>query len=83
MNVLIPTPLRSYTGGSSEVAAAGASLGMVLANLDAKYPGIRFRVVDEQDRIRPHIKFFVGQELAHSLDTTVDGGGTTFTSFAR
>jgi hypothetical protein len=72
MRVNIPTPLRSYTGGASEVEASGASLAAVLESLDRQYPGIRFRVVDEQDRVRPHIKFFVGEELVKSLDVPVD-----------
>jgi molybdopterin synthase sulfur carrier subunit len=71
MVVNIPTPLRSYTGGAPEVEASGASLDAVLASLDASYPGIRFRVVDEQDQIRPHIKLFVGAELAASLEEPV------------
>ena len=67
MRVMIPTPLRSYTGGASEVEASGASLAAVLESLDSQFPGIRFRIVDEQDRIRPDIKFFVGSDLAGSL----------------
>ncbi|MBW7861241.1 MAG: MoaD/ThiS family protein [Rhodocyclaceae bacterium] len=70
MNVLIPTPLRSYTG-QSMVVAHGATLGEVLADLDARYPGIRFRIVDEQDRLRPHMRFFVNghaiRDLSHPL----------------
>jgi molybdopterin converting factor small subunit len=73
MVVMIPTPLRSYTGGASAVEGSGASLAAVLESLDRRYPGIRFRVVDEQDRVRPHIKLFVGRELADSLDAPVDG----------
>ena len=71
MRVNIPTPLRSYTGGAPEVEASGASLAAVLDSLDAQFPGIRFRVVDEQDQVRPHIKFFVGVDLAESLDEPV------------
>ena len=67
MVVNIPTPLRSYTGGAREVEASGASLAAVLESLDEQFPGIRFRIVDEQDQIRSHIKFFVGYELAASL----------------
>lgn len=67
MRVNIPTPLRSYTGGASEVEGSGHSLAAVVESLDRQYPGIRFRIVDEQERVRPHIKFFVGQELAGSL----------------
>jgi molybdopterin synthase sulfur carrier subunit len=63
MNVLIPTPLLSYTG-QRQVEAAGITLAAVLADLDRRYPGIRFRVVNEQDRMRPHIRFFVnGQQV--------------------
>lgn len=58
MKVIVPSPLRSYTG-ARPVEAEGATLAAVLADLDRRYPGIRFRMVDEQDRIRPHIRFFV------------------------
>ncbi len=66
MKVLIPTPLRSYTGGS-EVEAEGPTLGAVLEDLDRRYPGIRFRMIDEQDRLRPHIRFFVNGAQVFAL----------------
>jgi molybdopterin converting factor small subunit len=56
MQVLIPSPLRSYTQEKSEVEAAGESLADLLQDLEQNYPGIRFRMIDEQDRIRQHIK---------------------------
>ena len=59
MNVLIPTPLHSYTG-RKHVLGSGATLRAVLEDLDRQFPGIRFRMIDEQDRMRPHIRFFVG-----------------------
>jgi len=59
MKVLIPSPLRSYTAGRSWVEAQGATLGDVLADLDRRFPGIRFRMIDEQERMRRHIRFFV------------------------
>lgn len=58
MNVLIPAPLRSYTG-QRHVEAVGPTLAAVLADLERQYPGIRFRMINEQDRMRPHIRFFV------------------------
>jgi len=58
VKVLIPSPLRSYTG-ASEVDAEGSTLAEVLADLDRRHPGLRFRIVDEQDRMRPHVRFFV------------------------
>jgi molybdopterin converting factor small subunit len=66
MNVLIPTPLRSYTQ-RGEVAASGTTLAEVLADLDRQFPGIRFRMIDEQDRMRAHIRFFVNGEAVFEL----------------
>ncbi|HEV8260988.1 MAG TPA: MoaD/ThiS family protein [Burkholderiales bacterium] len=66
MKVLIPGALRSYTE-SSETVAAGATLSAVLADLDRQYPGIRFRMIDEQDRIRRHIRIFVNGEQVRDL----------------
>lgn len=70
MKVLIPGALRSYTE-SNRVEAEGATLGEVLADLDRRYPGIRFRVVDEQDRIRPHMRVFVDGEQLRDLTLPV------------
>lgn len=67
MRVFIPSQLRSYTGGRSEWQGSGASVAEMLANLNAAFPGIRFRMIDEQDRIRQHIRIFVNRELAHDL----------------
>ena len=61
MKVLIPSPLRPYTQ-AREVEAEGATLAELLADLDRQYPGIRFRVVDEQEKMRPHMRFFVNGE---------------------
>ena len=74
MIVRIPSLLESYTEGAREVEAAGSSVGEVLADLEARFPGLRFRVIDEQDRIRPHMKIFVGDALARRLDHPVAEG---------
>ena len=66
MRVLIPTPLRSYTK-AREVEATGGTLAAVLVDLDRQYPGLRFRMIDEQDHMRPHIRFFVGGEQVFDL----------------
>ena len=68
MKVLIPDPLRSYTEERRSVEADGATLGEVLADLDRRYPGIRFRMIDEQDAIRRHIRIFVNGEQMRALD---------------
>ena len=73
MRVLIPGALLSYTS-TSQVGAYGATLDAVFDDLDEQYPGIRFRVVDEQGRIRPHMRVFINGEqalqLSHPLTDT-------------
>jgi molybdopterin converting factor small subunit len=75
MQVLIPSSLRSYTG-ARHVQACGATVGELLADLDRQFPGLRFRMVDEQDRLRPHMRVFVNglgvHELAHPLQPADD-----------
>jgi molybdopterin converting factor small subunit len=67
VKVILPSPLAEYTGHAREVEARGATVDEVLRDLDRRYPGLRFRVVDEQDAIRPHIKVFVNQVQARHL----------------
>lgn len=70
MKVLVPSALRSYTGGS-QVEAGGATLAGLFDDLDRRYPGLRFRVVDEQGRLRPNMRIFVNglgvRDLGHAL----------------
>ena len=70
MRVLIPSPLRSYTE-HREVQAQGSTLCDLAADLDRQYPGIRFRMIDEQGCIRPHIRFFVNGEQVRDLSVTL------------
>lgn len=74
MKVLIPSPLRSYTKGSSEVEASGATLADLLWTLERDYPGIRFRMIDEQDAVRRHMRIYVNGEQARKLDAALDPG---------
>lgn len=71
MKVLIPSPLLSYTR-EREVEAHGRTIAEALADLDRQYPGIRFRIVDEQDRLRPHMRLFVSGELERDLSASLD-----------
>ena len=61
MKVWIAQPLRSYTGGRRDVEASGATLAELLADLERQFPGIRFRMIDEQDRVRRHMRIFVNR----------------------
>jgi molybdopterin converting factor small subunit len=72
MKVRIPTPLRSYTSEQSVVDAHGSTIDELLVDLDRRYPGIRFRVVDEQGRLRKHMNVFVNQDSARDLGTPVE-----------
>jgi molybdopterin synthase sulfur carrier subunit len=76
MKVLLSSPLRSYTGGQSQVEADGATVGQLLADLERRYPGIRFRMISEQDEIREHIRIFINAERAQSLDAPVQPSDT-------
>lgn len=77
MKVMIPGPLLSYTN-QSEVEASGATLAALLADLDRQYPGLRFRVVDEQDRVRTHMRFFVNGEQVFDLDRALHPGDAVY-----
>jgi len=68
LKVFIPTPVRSYCGERHEVEASGATLAEALADLDRRYPGIRFRMIDEQDGIRRHMRIFVNGREVRALD---------------
>ncbi|HZQ61143.1 MAG TPA: MoaD/ThiS family protein [Casimicrobiaceae bacterium] len=73
LTVRIPGLLRSYTRGASEVALERElrTLDDALRELDRRYPGLRFRIVDEQHRVRQHIKLFVDARLVRDLATPI------------
>ena len=63
----ISSVLHSYTGGKSVVEAEGGTIAEVFDDLNRRYPGLRFRVVDEAGRIRPTMLVCVGQEVCRDL----------------
>lgn len=74
--VRIPGLLRSYTAGAASVSIAtrdATTVDDVLRELDARYPGFRFRIIDEQHNVRRHIKVFADAELVQDLSTRVNG----------
>jgi len=71
MKVWVASVLFEYTDGRAEVEAEGATLRDVLAHLDRLHPGLRFRVLDEQDRVRLHMNLFVGGRPTRDLGTPV------------
>lgn len=74
VEVYIASPLRSYTRGASEVSAAGDTVDALLHDLDRQYPGLRYRMVDEQRRVRRHMRVFVNLEQTFDLDAPLRPG---------
>jgi molybdopterin synthase sulfur carrier subunit len=68
VSVRIPTILRSYTGGESQVSADGANLGEVLDDLDGRYPGVKGRILDEAGQLRRFVNVYVGNDDVRFLD---------------
>jgi molybdopterin converting factor small subunit len=77
VSVRIPTILRSYTDGVSEVKATGGTLGQVIADLEAQFTGIAARVLDDSGKLRRFVNIYVGDEdvrFAAGLDTPTPEG---------
>ena len=73
MKVRVASPMRSYTAGATTVDADGATLAELLADLDRRFPGLAFRIVDEQGRLRQHVVIWLGGERCRDLSTTLAG----------
>jgi sulfur-carrier protein len=73
VKVRIATPLRSYTDQQAVVEAEGSTVADLLADLERNHPGIRFRIVDEQGRLRQHVKIFLDDEAIRDLMASLDG----------
>lgn len=69
--MIIPSQLRTYTQGRDQVDASGTTLSEVMADLEVQFPGLRFRVIDEKDRVRPHICLFVGSTRCDDLTVPI------------
>lgn len=68
MKVSIPSPLLSYTNQQQQVDGEGKTVAELLEDLNRQFPGIRFRMIDEQDAIRPHMRVFVNGEMVESME---------------
>jgi sulfur-carrier protein len=71
MQVLIPSPLVSYTNAKKHVEATGSTLLELLSDLERQYPGVRFRIVDEQGKMRPHMRFFINGDQVFDLQRSL------------
>ncbi|MFF7586646.1 ubiquitin-like small modifier protein 1 [Kitasatospora purpeofusca] len=76
-NVRIPTILRTYTGGASEVPAEGATLGEVIADLERNHAGIAARILDDTGKLRRFVNVYVNDDdvrFAEGLETEIKDG---------
>jgi sulfur-carrier protein len=62
VSVRVPTIRRTTTGGDSEVSATGATLAEVLDDLEARYAGIRARILDDDGKLRRFVNVYVGND---------------------
>jgi sulfur-carrier protein len=79
VTVRVPTILRQYTGGASEVAVEGGTLADVLAALDAAHPGIGPRVLDDEGKLRRFVNVYVDDDdvrFASGLETPTPDGSS-------
>ena len=74
ISVLIPSQLIAYTDGATRVLAQGGTIEAALDDLDRRFPGLKFRVIDEQDRIRRHMRIFVGMDEARDVRRALGPG---------
>jgi molybdopterin synthase sulfur carrier subunit len=78
VSVRVPTILRTYTGGEAVVTAEPGTVREVIQRLDATFPGIGGRLLDDSGQLRRFVNVYVGDEdvrLAQGLDTEVPSGG--------
>ena len=78
MKVRISSPLQSYTKGLTSIELLGSTLADVINELDKKFPGIKFRFIDEQDRIRPHMRIFVDGQIISDLNMVIQKNANVY-----
>jgi molybdopterin synthase sulfur carrier subunit len=78
VRIRIAALLHSYTGGLKIIEVEAPTVGEAIAALDRRFPGLAFRVIDEQQQIRPHINIFLGEDKVSDLDTPLTTGAEIY-----
>ena len=73
VRVRIAALLHSYTGGLKIIEVEASTIGEAIAALDRRFPGIAFRIVDEQGQVRPHMNIFLGEEKVRDIAASIEG----------
>jgi molybdopterin synthase sulfur carrier subunit len=71
VRVRVAALLHSYTAGLRSVEVEASTVGEAIVAVDARFPGLAFRVIDEQHRIRPHMNIFLGEEKVRDLSSPI------------
>jgi molybdopterin synthase sulfur carrier subunit len=78
VRVRLAALLHSYTGGNKFIDVEASTIGEAIAALDRRFPGLGFRVIDEQGQIRPHMNVFLGEENVRDLATPISGAAEIY-----
>jgi sulfur-carrier protein len=78
VRVRLAALLHSYTGGNKVIEVEASTVGEAIASLDLRFPGLAFRVIDEQGQIRPHMNVFLGEESVRDLATPISGAAEIY-----
>jgi molybdopterin converting factor small subunit len=78
VRVRVAPLLYSYTGGLKTIEVEADSVGKAIAAIDRRFPGVTFRVIDEQGQVRPHMNIFLGEQSVRDLDTPVFAGAEIY-----
>lgn len=70
MTVRLPGSLREIVGGTGKIEARGETLGDVIANIEARFPGFAGRVLDEKGALRTYVTVFIGEKDARAIGGT-------------
>ncbi len=76
VSVRLPTVMRPQANGESVVSAEGESVGDVLQNLVAEFPGLRENLLDDEGSVRKFVNIYVNDEdirFMEKLETPVEG----------
>jgi len=78
VKVRVAPLLYSYTGGLKTIEVEAGTVGEAIAAMDRRFPGVAFRVIDEQGGVRPHVNIFLGEQSVRDLETPVSTGAEIY-----
>ena len=65
--VRLPTPLRPYAGGQSDIEVKGSTVSEALESLLGNYPALRPHLLNNENQLRPFVNLFLGEDNVNEL----------------